>query len=57
MFENYYVPRETSFTEENNAENLGKEIVSLLKMHKLSLSQTRTLFHKILIDLEDSPLK
>lgn len=57
MFEDYNKPRETILKPENNAENLEKDIISLLKTHCLSLSQTRTLFHEIIIKIEDSPLK
>jgi len=57
MFEYYNKPRETVLRPENNAENLGNEIIELLKIHKLSLSQTRALFHEIVTEIEDSPLK
>lgn len=49
--------RETIIKNENNAEPLKGEIISLLKMHKLSLSQTRALFHEIVDQIEDEPLK
>lgn len=35
---------------------LKNEIIEILKMHKLSLSETRALFNEIIIDIEDNPL-
>lgn len=54
---NFELARETCFKDENNAEPLENEIIALLKMHKMSLSQTRALFHKIVNEIEDTPLK
>lgn len=54
MFE---AARECSCTDENNAEELHDRIIELLKEHKMSLSQTRALFHWIVNTLEDTPLK
>lgn len=54
MFEK---PRETMYNDENNAQGLKNEIISILKMHKFSLSQIRTLFHEIVNDIEDTPIK
>lgn len=49
--------RETEFNLENNAESLIQEIIMLLKTNNLSLSQTRALFHRIVNEIEDTPLK
>lgn len=54
MFE---VARETNYKEEQNVQAIKGEIVELLKRNKFSLSQARTLFHEIINNLEDTPLK
>ena len=53
MFE---VARMMTIEKEKNAEALKNEIIALLKMHKLSLSNARALFVEIIEEIEDSPL-
>lgn len=52
----YETARETPLKPENNAESLITKIILVLKENNLSLSQTRALFHEIIIRLEDAPL-
>lgn len=54
MFE---VARETMYKKEQNVQAIKGEIIELLKRNNFSLSQTRTLFHEIVANLEDTPLK
>lgn len=54
MFE---IARETMYKKEQNVQVIKREIVELLKHNNFSLSQTRTLFHEIVNNLEDEPLK
>lgn len=54
MFE---TARETIYKKEQNVPVIKKEIVELLKHNSFSLSETRTLFHEIVNNLEDAPLK
>lgn len=54
---NFEPAREQIYSErENNAELLMNDITALVKAHKLSLSQTRALFHEIVNRIEDTPL-
>lgn len=54
MFE---IARETVCRKEQNVQIVKGEIIELLKRNNFSLSQTRTLFHEIVNNLEDTPLK
>lgn len=54
MFE---IARETMYKKEQNVPVVKEEILELLKRNKFSLSQTRTLFHEIVNNLEDTPLE
>ncbi len=54
MFE---AARETMYKKEQNVQEIKGEIITLLKRSNLSLSQSRTLFHEIVNNLEDEPLK
>lgn len=54
MFES---ARETMYKKEQNVQLIKGEIVELLRRNNFSLSQTRTLFHEIVNNLEDKPLK
>lgn len=54
MFE---TARETMLKKEQNVQDIKREIVELLRRNNFSLSQTRTLFHEIVNNLEDEPLK
>lgn len=54
MFESY---REKSYSNEQDAQVVKREIIHLLKTYKYSLSETRELFHGIVNTLEDEPLK
>lgn len=51
------VARETMYRKEQNVQAIKKQIVNILKRNNFSLSQTRTLFHEIVNNLEDKPLK
>lgn len=42
----------TELTEEQNEEYIETTIISILKEHKLSLSQARCVFHNILVSIE-----
>ena len=54
MFE---IAREKMYKEEQNVQAIKKEIIDLLIHNNFSISQTRTLFHEIINNLEDDPLK
>lgn len=54
---NFESAREQTYYEKgNNAESLMNDIITLVKAHNLSLSQTRALFHEIVNRIEDTPL-
>lgn len=54
MFE---VAREKMYGKEQKVQVVKDEIINLLKQNQFSLSQARTLFHEIINNIEDEPLK
>ncbi|SEU08115.1 hypothetical protein SAMN05443270_3001 [Lacrimispora sphenoides] len=54
MFE---TARESVLYAEQNKDTIKEMILLMLKDRKVSLSQTRALFHEIINDIEDAPLK
>lgn len=48
-FKNYLI---TELTDDQNEEYIETTIISILKEHKLSLSQARCVFHHILVNIE-----
>lgn len=50
-------PRKTCLYEEQQPNYLKQMILLALREHKVSLSQARTLFDDIIVEIEDSPIK